>query len=230
MMAEVQLFLSGAISKTVNLPADATVDDVKQVFTKAWKMKIKSIAVYRDGSKAVQPVTVAAPQAAVVVMPAPASARHKMPKTRKSITHKFSISGHKGYLTAGLYDDGRPGEIFLHMAKAGSLLSGMADAWAVAISFGLQYGVPLDAFVKKFSHVHFEPAGLTGDARVPLASSVIDYVMRWLEVQFAEQRELLPSGPAQPHEARWCLECGAAMTRTGVCWACPTCGASTGCG
>ena len=203
MMSAVQPFLSGAISKTVNLPNDATVEEIADVYMQGWKMGLKAIAIYRDGCKRTQPLNTAASKnddavkgrkgvagaAAAVPAPsvAPALRRHKLPDERRAITHKFSVAGHEGYITVGLYEDGMPGEIFLTMAKEGSTISGLMDAFATAISLTLQYGVPLEALVEKFSHMRFEPAGYTKNPEIPIAKSLVDYIFRWLASDLKEK-------------------------------------------
>jgi ribonucleoside-diphosphate reductase alpha chain len=198
MMAAVQPFISGAISKTVNLPQDAAPEDVEQAYTDAWKLGLKAIAVYRDGSKRSQPLSTSRKQAnyngqETAEPLAARPARHRLPSERAAITHKFDIQGHEGYLTVGLYEDGQPGEIFLKMAKEGSTLSGMMDSFATSISVALQYGVPLRLFCAKFAHTRFEPAGYTGNPEIPIAKSIVDYIFRWLAARFlsAEDRDAL---------------------------------------
>jgi ribonucleoside-diphosphate reductase alpha chain len=186
MMGAAQPFLSGAISKTVNVPKDATADEIMQAYIEAWRLGVKAISIYRDGSKRTQPLntsrdTVPA-KAAVQVVPQPI--RRKLPDERQAITHKFEIAGHEGYITVGLFEDGTPGEIFLVMAKEGSTISGFADAFAQAVSYALQYGVPLQVLVDKFSHVRFEPSGITRNPQVRIAKSIVDYVFRWLATKF----------------------------------------------
>ncbi len=195
MVAAVQPFISGAISKTVNLPQDASPDDVEQAYVDAWKLGMKAIAIYRDGSKRSQPLSTSERQATYtgqeVIEARPA--RHRLPSERAAITHKFEIQGHEGYLTVGLYEDGQPGEIFLKMAKEGSTLSGMMDSFATAVSVALQYGVPLRLFCAKFAHSRFEPAGYTTNPEIPIAKSIVDYIFRWLAARFlsAEDRQAL---------------------------------------
>ena len=197
MMAAVQPFISGAISKTVNLPQDSTPEDVERAYTDAWKLGLKAVAVYRDGSKRSQPLSTSRKQATYsgqeVAEPAARPARHRLPSERAAITHKFDIQGHEGYLTVGLYEDGQPGEIFLKMAKEGSTLSGMMDSFATSVSVALQYGVPLRLFCAKFAHTRFEPAGYTGNPEIPIAKSIVDYIFRWLAARFlsAEDRDAL---------------------------------------
>jgi ribonucleoside-diphosphate reductase alpha chain len=201
MMAAVQPFLSGAISKTVNMPTDATPDDIANAYLESWRLGLKAVAVYRDGCKRSQPLSTSREDAkagAVAVEVKPA--RRKLPDERHAITHKFSIAGHEGYITVGMYEDGKPGEIFLVMAKEGSTISGLMDAFATSISMALQYGVPLEALVEKFSHVRFEPSGFTKNSEVPYAKSITDYIFRWLAAKFlsAEHQEAVG---VQPNEA-----------------------------
>jgi len=194
MMAAVQPFLSGAISKTVNLPNETTVDEIMQVFIDGWEMGLKAVAVYRDGSKRTQPLSVgkkAENKDADNFVPGISDGRTKhtpmrrrMAPTRFSITHKFEIAGHEGYLTVGMYEDGRPGELFITMAKEGSTVGGMMDAFGTAISLCLQYGVPLQELCQKFSHSRFEPSGFTKNPDIPMAKSIVDYIFRWLETTF----------------------------------------------
>jgi ribonucleoside-diphosphate reductase alpha chain len=197
MMGAVQPFISGAISKTVNLPGDATVEDVSETFVQAWQHGLKAIAVYRDGSKRTQPLSTTAgerPQTGARPGPdgrkaKPEPVRRRLPDTRDSTTHKFCIEGHEGYITVGMYEDGSPGEIFVTMAKEGSAISGMMDAFATSISLTLQYGVPLIDLVHKFSHMRFEPAGRTENREIPVAQSVVDYIFRWLASRFLSEEE-----------------------------------------
>ncbi|MGC2373488.1 MAG: vitamin B12-dependent ribonucleotide reductase [Solirubrobacteraceae bacterium] len=201
MMGAVQPFISGAISKTVNLPEDATIEDIADAYTQAWHLGIKALAIYRDGSKTAQALRTdaqkskAAPadvnaivDAAVAKALAEAGPRRKrMPRERQSITHKFSIGGHEGYITAGMYEDGTVGEIFLtDIGKEGSTLRGMMNSYATAISIALQYGVPLETLVQKFSYMRFEPEGITGNPEIPFAKSMPDYIMRWLASRFLD--------------------------------------------
>src|SRR4051812_32833085 len=190
MMGATQPFISGAISKTVNVPKEATVDDVAQAYIQSWKLGAKAISIYRDGSKRTQPLNTSKDKTAAETMAEAAATlartpvRRKLPDERHAITHKFDIAGHEGYITVGLFDDGQPGEIFLVMAKEGSTISGFADAFAQAISYALQYGVPLQALVDKFSHVRFEPSGMTRNAEIRFAKSIVDYIFRWLATKF----------------------------------------------
>ncbi len=193
MMAAAQPFLSGAISKTVNLPESATIDDIAETYTEGWKLGLKALAIYRDGSKTAQALRTDAGDkgddalAAAAEAADPSPVRRKMPRERESITHKFSIAGHEGYITAGKYEDGSVGEIFLtDIGKEGSTIKGMMNAFATAVSIGLQYGVPLETFVKKFSYMRFEPEGITGNPEIPFAKSMPDYIMRWVASRFIE--------------------------------------------
>jgi ribonucleoside-diphosphate reductase alpha chain len=186
MMAAVQPFLSGGISKTVNMPNSATVAEIRQVYLEAWKMGIKGVAIYRDGSKRSAPITTKkddegiAKDIQVVTEPY----RRLLPDTRPSQTHKFRIGGSKGYVTVGQFEDGTPGEVFIQMSKAGSTVNGLMDTIGVLLSLNLQYGVPLETLVKKFSHVRFEPEGMTRNQDIPMAKSVIDYLARWLGMEY----------------------------------------------
>jgi ribonucleoside-diphosphate reductase alpha chain len=190
MMGATQPFISGAISKTVNVPKEATVDEIMQAYIQSWKLGAKAISIYRDGSKRTQPLNTSKDKTAAEVAQAAAAqlvrqpTRRKLPDERRAITHKFDIQGHEGYITVGLFEDGQPGEIFLVMAKEGSTISGFADAFAQAISYALQYGVPLQALVDKFSHVRFEPSGMTRNPEIRFAKSIVDYIFRWMASKF----------------------------------------------
>jgi len=196
MMGAVQPFLSGAISKTVNLPEEASVEDIVQAYTEGWKLGLKALAVYRDGSKRTQPLTAgkhgAAGRGGLIAEPM----RRKLEDERQALTHKFSIAGHEGYLTVGLYREGMPGEIFLRMAKEGSTISGLMDTIATMTSIALQYGVPLQALVDKFSHTRFEPSGFTNNREIPIAKSVMDYVFRYLGNRYLDAELELPEEQA----------------------------------
>ena len=208
MMGSVQPFISGAISKTVNLPETATVEDVMDAYIEAWKHGVKAIAVYRDGSKKVQPLStgketsnskkeaVATVTETVVV----ARPRRRLNNTRASLTHKFTIEGHEGYITVGLFEDNTPGELFVTMAKEGSTLSGMMDAFSTSISLSLQYGVPLAHLVEKFAHMRFEPSGWTGNSELGFAKSIVDYVFRWLGYRFLSTDDKLAIGLVRTSE------------------------------
>jgi len=190
MMGATQPFISGAISKTVNVPKEASVDEISQAYIQSWKLGAKAISIYRDGSKRTQPLNTSRDKgpgeqlgrAATELVTQPV--RRKLPDERQAITHKFDIQGHEGYITVGLFENGEPGEIFLVMAKEGSTISGFADAFAQAISYALQYGVPLQALVDKFSHVRFEPSGMTRNPEIRFAKSIVDYIFRWLASKF----------------------------------------------
>ena len=194
MMAATQPFISGAISKTVNLPQSATIEDIADAYTRGWKGGLKALAIYRDGSKTAQALRTDAQEekGAEAEEARAAPVRKKMPRERESITHKFSIAGHEGYITAGKYEDGSVGEIFLtDIGKEGSTMRGLMNAFATAISIGLQYGVPLEDFVRKFSYMRFEPEGITGNPEIPFAKSMPDYIMRWLASRFIEDTDTL---------------------------------------
>src|SRR5436190_12441434 len=193
MMSAVQPFISGAISKTVNMPNEVTVDDIADAYIQGWKLGLKALAIYRDGSKTAQALSTNTKKDDPVKSPAEAQAegadpkpvRRRMPKERQSITHKFSVGGHEGYITAGKYEDGTVGEIFLtDVGKEGSTIKGMMNAFATAMSIGLQYGVPLETFVEKFAYMRFEPEGYTGNPEVPFAKSMPDYIVRWMAARF----------------------------------------------
>jgi ribonucleoside-diphosphate reductase alpha chain len=205
MMAATQPFISGAISKTVNLPQSATVEDIADAYTRGWKGGLKALAIYRDGSKTAQALRTDAQdekqaEAEVVALP---PERKRMPRERESITHKFSIAGHEGYITAGKYEDGSVGEIFLtDIGKEGSTMRGLMNAFATAISLGLQYGVPLEDFVRKFSYMRFEPEGITGNPEIPFAKSLPDYIMRWVASRFIEDTDTLEELGIMTQEVR----------------------------
>ena len=205
MMAATQPFLSGAISKTVNLPQTATVEDIADAYTRGWKGGLKALAIYRDGSKTAQALRTDAQEEkgaeAEVAMAEPV--RKRMPQERESITHKFNIAGHEGYITAGKYDDGTVGEIFLtDIGKEGSTMRGLLNAFATAISLGLQYGVPLEDFVRKFSYMRFDPEGMTQNPEIPFAKSMPDYIMRWLASRFIDDTEVLEELGIMTQEVR----------------------------
>jgi ribonucleoside-diphosphate reductase alpha chain len=269
MMAAAQPFLSGAISKTINMPEEATLEDIMQAYVESWKLGLKAVAIYRDNSKRSQPLSAAGAKKEEPGKPAqPAAAaaeqqelfhraqRRKLPSERKSITHKFSIGNHEGYLTVGMYEDGTPGEIFIKMAKEGSTLSGFMDGFALSVSIGLQYGVPLKALVDKLINTRFEPSGYTGNPEIRFASSVLDYIARWLGGKFISAEYLKLTGltngemlaatalPPVTHEsaepsagrssiapdaAHICSNCGMLMTPNGGCYKCENCGNTSGC-
>jgi ribonucleoside-diphosphate reductase alpha chain len=254
MMAAVQPFVSGAISKTVNLPHETTPEDIEQVYIDAWRSGIKAIALYRDGSKRTQPLeTGTREDRKAKSRLARRPYRRRLPDERQSITHKFTLGGHEGYLTIGMYPDGQPGEIFIKMAKVGSTISGLMDSFALATSMTLQYGVPLSVLVEKFTHTRFEPSGYTGNPEIPLAKSIMDYIFQYLAHKFLATHEEVetPSmedsvefhafeDPADPDpdqlplfdpqaDSPACSECGAIMTRNGSCYKCENCGSTSGC-
>ena len=264
MMSAVQPFISGAISKTVNVPENITIDQIADLYMQAWRLGVKAIAIYRDNSKKTQPLNAShgtkakEPGAGHLENPGFKPVRRKLPSVRRAITHKFSIGGHEGYITVGMYDDGQPGEIFLVMAKEGSAISGLMDSFATAISLALQYGVPLRVLIDKFSHVRFEPSGHTGNPEVPFAKSIVDYIFRWLASKFLSTEEQLQAGvhvqekenapgsevTPRPAEAKplndlksmyamddapTCAGCGSIMVRNGSCYKCMNCGETSGC-
>jgi ribonucleoside-diphosphate reductase alpha chain len=198
MMAATQPFISGAISKTVNLPNNASVEDIMEAYLQAWKLGLKAVAVYRDGCKQSQPLSAAGTATALSkkedarvasqeeenLNAPPRAVRHKLQEERASITHKFNVGGHEGYITVGLYPDGEPGELFITMAKEGSTVSGLMDSFALAVSIALQHGVPLKLFCEKFSHTRFEPSGWTNNPEIGFAKSIMDYIFRWLQLRF----------------------------------------------
>ena len=274
MMAAVQPFLSGAISKTVNMPSESTVEDIAAAYLESWSLGLKAIAIYRDGSKGGQPITVTKEKAVeaataetvslAVSVPVndpngpPMATRNRMPKERPSLTHKFNIGGHEGYITVGLYPNGQPGEIFIKMAKEGSIISGLMDSFATSVSIGFQHGVPLSVFCGKFSHMRFEPSGWTGSEEIGYAKSIMDYLFRWLQLRFltGQQLEFFPARNAQTAQpmleepsveevtpksgptsitdmldygdAPTCLNCGSIMQRAGKCHVCSDCGTTFG--
>ncbi|HEX2050191.1 MAG TPA: vitamin B12-dependent ribonucleotide reductase, partial [Actinomycetota bacterium] len=275
MMAAVQPFLSGAISKTVNLPEDVTVEDVENAYVEGWRMGLKALAIYRDNCKTGQPLSVTkkdAHPASKTELPKPV--RRRLPKKRTAKTMKFRVADTEGYLTTGEFDDGSLGEIFLKVAKQGSTLAGIMDAFAISISMGLQYGVPLSAYVKQFVNTRFEPSGMTDDPDFRIATSILDYVFRLLALEYldedarhglgirtAHERQneieskldggngngnghanggpapapdagVIVLGPvASAHEGSlpFCGQCGVQMQPAGSCFACPSCGSTSGC-
>ncbi|GAC1475120.1 MAG: vitamin B12-dependent ribonucleotide reductase [Candidatus Dormibacteraceae bacterium] len=287
MMAAIQPFISGSMSKTVNLPTDATVDDIEKTYMESWKLGLKCIAIYRDGCKRSQPLSTSLDKDKKKAAPVEVeyrAVRRKLPEERKAITHKFDIQGHEGYLTVGLYEDGMPGELFVTMAKEGSTISGLMDAFATQTSYSLQFGVPVKFMVDKFSHMRFEPSGFTKNKEIPIAKSIVDYIFRWMASHFMpveEQDEAgiirrEPVAAAEPAPARApadnarpiassptelkvvatngsgngsgatnggfqklafvntgdapaCADCGAITVRSGSCYKCLNCGATTGC-
>jgi ribonucleoside-diphosphate reductase alpha chain len=207
MMAAAQPFISGAISKTVNLPESASVEDIMEAYLQAWKLGLKAVAIYRDGCKKSQPLSAAGTKTAEAagegVRPTlmqleqdlnapPRAVRHRLPEERMSVTHKFDVGGHEGYITVGLYPDGEPGELFVKMAKEGSTVSGLMDSFALAVSMALQHGVPLKLLCEKFAHTRFEPSGWSKNPEIGFAKSIMDYIFRWLQMRFLTgQQQLL---------------------------------------
>jgi ribonucleoside-diphosphate reductase alpha chain len=210
MMAAAQPFLSGAISKTINMPEESTVEDIMDAYIESWKVGLKAVAIYRDNSKRSQPLSAAGGKKEEKKADVPAmveaiqqelfarAQREKMPAERSSVTHKFSVGGHEGYITVGMYEDNRPGEIFIKMSKEGSTLSGIMDGLALTISIGLQYGVPLKVFVDKLLNTRFEPSGITANPKIRFVSSVLDYIARWLGGRFISADYLKLNGAALP--------------------------------
>ncbi len=202
MMGATQPFISGAISKTINMPSEATVDDIMQAYIEAWRLGLKAVAIYRDGSKWTQPLNTSKEEDKAHKEEAaePRAHRRRLPDERKSITHKFDIAGHEGYITVGIYEDGQPGEIFVTMSKEGSTISGLMDSFATAISMALQYGVPFKVLVDKFSHTRFEPSGFTKNPNIPMAKSIMDYIFRWLATKFLDGQVQREVGIIRPEE------------------------------
>lgn len=193
MMAAVQPFISGAISKTVNMPNNVTAEEIVETYVAAWRMGLKAIAIYRDGSKRTQPLTTGISKSKkmdhtvekIVYKPL----RRRLSGEREAIIHKFTVASNEGYLIAGLYEDGTPGEIFVVMAKEGSTISGLMDAFSTSISLALQYGVPLKVLVNKFIHTRFEPSGMTNNPEIRFAKSIVDYIFRWLGLRFLSKED-----------------------------------------
>ena len=212
MMGAVQPFISGAISKTVNLPEETTVDEVSELLLDAWKLGVKAIAIYRDNCKVAQPLSKKSEKAAP---PVPKEDRRRLPDDRTEIGRKFRVGDYEGYIHVGLYDDGSPGDIFVDIAKEGTTLAGLMNSFMISVSLGLQYGVPLEVYVSKFAHMRFEPSGLTNDADIRAAKSLVDYIFRWMGKKFLdtdtqqelgilspEVRKRLARGPRHPGERR----------------------------
>jgi ribonucleoside-diphosphate reductase alpha chain len=268
MLGAVQPFLSGGASKTINLPNEATVEQIEEIYLEAWRLGIKSVALYRDGCKASQPYETGKGRGTVVGPRGPA--RERLPDERKAITHHFSVGGHDGYVTVGLYPDGRPGELFFRVTKEGSTVNGLMDSLGISMSMALQHGVPLKDLVRKLAHLRFEPAGVTNNPKIRFAKSIPDYVARWLALEFLTEQERQAIGleamteasgghgnaagaaPPSPSKALTfetkpldafappapsgssddapsCHICGGIMVRSGTCYACTICGATSGC-
>lgn len=252
MVAAIQPFLSGGISKTVNVPADTTVEDIMQLYMMSWRQGLKSVAIYRDGSKQAQPLTTRKSQSEegllgleqVIIGP---PYRRKLPDERPALTHKFSIGGLEGYITVGLFPDNSPGEVFISVSKQGTTLSGLADGFATLLSLALQYGVPLEDLVRKFSYMRFEPMGYTTNPDIRVSTSIIDYLFRWLEKHFlmgkaVQRREIVvqpdfdiedepdvASPDSRVFDSPMCLDCGGATIRSGTCHTCTVCYTTQGC-
>ncbi|HZY69927.1 MAG TPA: vitamin B12-dependent ribonucleotide reductase [Thermoplasmata archaeon] len=268
MLGAVQPFLSGGASKTINLPNEATVEDIERIYLEAWKLGVKSVALYRDGCKASQPYETGAGRTAEATPGVRAPKRERLPDERKALTHHFNVGGHDGYVTVGLYPDGRPGEIFFRVTKEGSTVNGLMDSLGISMSMALQHGVPLKDLVRKLAHMRFEPAGITNNPKVKFAKSIPDYVARWLANEFLteeDRRAIGLEGPATEgngnghgaapskgtsslvkfetkpldafgqippgliEDAPACHVCGGIMVRSGTCYACTVCGATSGC-
>ncbi|HLQ76233.1 MAG TPA: vitamin B12-dependent ribonucleotide reductase, partial [Terriglobia bacterium] len=216
MMGAVQPFISGAISKTVNLPSEVTVEEIEKAYIEGWRLGLKAVAIYRDGSKRTQPLSTSAKDAKSGKEVEGRPVRRHLPVERHSITHKFGVAGHEGYLTIGMYEDGAPGEIFIVMAKEGSTLSGVMDSFATTCSMALQYGVPLKVLVDKFSHTRFEPSGFTSNPQVPYAKSVMDYIFRYLASKFLPVEEARALGVQVDEAPLTALTVPTAMNRASV--------------
>jgi ribonucleoside-diphosphate reductase alpha chain len=260
MMAAAQPFLSGAISKTVNLPNDVTVDDVADLYAEAWKLGVKAIAIYRDGCKVAQPLSTGQTE-----LLAAKPTRRVMPIDRQEIGRKFQVGEYEGYIHVGLFPEGDPGDIFVDIAKEGTTLAGLMNAFMIAVSVGIQYGVPLEVFISKFAHMRFEPSGMTNDPDIRIAKSIPDYVFRWMGKRFLdaetqadlgimsqEMRDQMAAGLGHPparqpsdrpapaagqtalfnawDDAVECAKCGGRKVRTGACYTCRDCGDNSGCG
>ena len=195
MMGAVQPFISGAISKTINMPTSATIEEIEQAYYEAWKLGLKAVAVYRDGCKRSQPLSTSRDKSQLEALGVtPTAVRRKLPDERESITHKFSIGGHEGYITVGKYEDGTAGEIFITMAKEGSTISGLMDSFATMTSLALQHGVPLQLLVDKFTHTRFEPSGFTKNSEIPMTKSIMDYIFKWLAIKFLSRESQEEAG------------------------------------
>lgn len=252
MMAAAQPFLSGAISKTVNMPKTATIEEIAETYLEGWKLGLKAVAIYRDGSKRSQPVNSGKAEQKERPEETGGPRRQRLPDTRHSLTHKFEVAGHEGYLNVGLYPDGSPGELFITMAKEGSTVGGLMDCFGTAVSICLQYGVPVEALNRKFMHARFEPSGFTKNPDIPMAKSLVDYIFRWLQLTFVEVKDgansLLEKAPSPSakdpasgagrvdaqfehfmDDAPACDICGSITVRNGACYKCFNCGNSMGC-
>jgi ribonucleoside-diphosphate reductase alpha chain len=252
-MVEIQKRISSGISKTVNLPNNATVEEVEEAYMYAWEKKCKGITIYRDGSKSMQPITDATKKEKEITEDRSldldtdswSALRRKLPDTRQSITHKFNVGGLDGYLTVGMYEDGTPGEIFIRTQKQGSTMQGVLDAFATAVSMGLQYGVPIETMIEKFVGSKFEPAGFTPNEEIRYASSPMDYMFKWISLNFIDEeddtleeqevvqvekkKETPKQLPKTNFDGPPCSACGSVTSRNGTCFVCTQCGETTGC-
>jgi ribonucleoside-diphosphate reductase alpha chain len=249
MMAAVQPFVSGAISKTINMPEECTVEDIMEAYIESWQLGLKAVAIYRDGSKKAQPLSTGEKKVIEKVKIVREPYRRRLSDERQSVTHKFSVGGHEGYITVGLFEDGTPGEVFIKMSKEGSTISGLMDSFATAISLSLQYGVPLKDLVEKFQHVRYEPSGWTNNQEIRYAKSLTDYIFRWLGGRFVspeykateagetpkmrpterEPQQALAFESPNSQDAPFCAECGSMMVVNGSCYKCENCGSTSGC-
>src|SRR5262249_39832748 len=290
MMAAAQPFISGSISKTCNMPEEVTIQDVEDLYIESWRLGLKAVAIYRDNCKVAQPLATqkkvtdevdAQVERIIETVIVQEPVRQKLPRTRRSRTFSFRVADCHGYVTVGEYEDGRPGEVFMKVAKQGSTLAGIMDAFAISVSHGLQYGVPLEAFVEMFTNMRFEPAGMTDDPDIRFATSLVDYIFRRLAVEYMDPQKreamgimtvgerLQPTVPgveeattpiapsldlppedrapsaalnmhpsvrpaeelprARATEVVLCHVCGDMMQRAGSCYACPSCGSTSGC-
>lgn len=249
MMAAIQPFISGGISKTVNMPVTATVVDVANVYKRSWELGLKCVAIFRDGCKLSQPAASKATEKGKLELVAPVpeapaynglrwGERKKLPDDRPGFTHKGTVGGQDVYFHVGLYDDGSPGEVFIDIAKAGSTLHGVMDMSSMLLSVGLQHGVPLAVFVDKLRDLKFEPEGMTRNRAIPFASSISDYLGKWLEQKFTADapqhlsvtRSEKPKVMSADRSGPPCKTCGGLTQRAGACWVCSACGSTTGCG
>ena len=198
MMGAVQPFISGAISKTVNMPEQVTVDDVAQLFSDSWKLGVKAIAIYRDNCKVAQPLSGKGDKLAVIAPGVAAPRRRRLPEDRVEVGRKFRVGDYEGYIHVGLFEDGTPGDIFVDIAKEGTTLAGLMNSFMISVSLGLQYGVPLEVYVSKFSHMRFEPSGLTNDDDIRVAKSIVDYIFRWMGKKFLTTDQQEEAGILSP--------------------------------
>jgi ribonucleoside-diphosphate reductase alpha chain len=235
MMAALQPFISMAISKTINAPEDITINEIFDIYVDSWKKGLKSITIYRDGSKKTQPLKTAKKEKAKEVKKE--AIKKSLPDERSSITHKFNIAGHEGYLTVGLYEDGTPGELFVKMSKEGSVISGLMDSLAKSISLAIQHGVPLESLIDKFVGTKFDPSGVTINKDIPIAKSIVDYIFTWLDQKFVNKKACVPCSKKvelvpitdKKEDAGACQVCGGLLQWSGHCKVCASCGTSTGC-